>query len=100
MNFGTPVLGTGTLTPTTVSFTAFDSHAPAQYVQQWNASVQKSFGQNTSLEIGYIGSRGFHLQRAHLINNTLPGPVHLGPCRPFKSLTLSPGTALSLTCTN
>ncbi|HKV64344.1 MAG TPA: carboxypeptidase-like regulatory domain-containing protein [Candidatus Acidoferrum sp.] len=95
MNFGTPVLGAGTLTPTTVSFTAFDSHAPAQYVQQWNTSVQKSFGQNTSLEIGYIGSRGFHLQRAHLINNTLPGPGPLGPRRPFKTLAFVPGTTLT-----
>jgi hypothetical protein len=95
MNFGTPVLGTGTLTPTTVSFTAFDSHAPAQYVQQWNGSVQKSFGQNTSLEVGYIGSRGFHLQRAHLINNTLPGPGPLGPRRPFKTLTFVSGTVLT-----
>jgi hypothetical protein len=95
MNFGTPVLGTGTLTPTTVSFTAFDSHPPAQYVQQWNGSVQKSFGQNTSLEVGYIGSRGFHLQRAHLINNTLPGPGPLGPRRPFKTLTFVPGTVLT-----
>src|SRR6266853_3056534 len=94
MNFGTPVLGTGTLTPTTVSFTAFDSHAPAQYVQQWNGSVQKSFGQNTSLEVGYIGSRGFHLQRAHLINNTLPGPGPLGPRRPFKTLSFVPDTTL------
>jgi hypothetical protein len=97
MNFGTPVLGTGTLTPTTVSFTAFDSHAPAQYVQQWNTSVQKSFGQDTSLEVGYIGSRGFHLQRAHLINNTLPGPGPLGPRRPFKTLTFVPGTTLTPT---
>jgi hypothetical protein len=95
MNFGTPVLGTGTLTPTTVSFTAFDSHAPAQYVQQWNGSVQKSFGQNTSLEVGYISSRGFHLQRAHLINNTRPGPGPLGPRRPFKTLTFVPGTVLT-----
>ncbi len=95
MNFGTPVLGAGALTPTTVSFTAFDSHAPAQYVQQWNGSVQKSFGQNTSLEVGYIGSRGFHLQRAHLINNTLPGPGPLGPRRPFKTLTFVPGTVLT-----
>src|SRR5215471_7516989 len=63
MNFGTPVLGTGALPATTVSFTAFDPHSPAQYVQQWNASVQKSLGPNTTLEIGYVGSRGFHLQR-------------------------------------
>jgi hypothetical protein len=100
LNFGTPVLGAGTLPPTTVSFTAFDSHAPAQYVQQWNTSVQKSFGQNTSLEVGYIGSRGFHLQRAHLINNTLPGPGPLGPRRPFKTLTFVPGTTFTPSSTN
>ena len=94
MNFGTPVLGTGTLPATTVSFTAFDPHSPAQYVQQWNASVQKSLDTNTSVEVGYIGSRGFHLQRAHLINNTLPGPGPLGPRRPFKTLSFVPDTTL------
>ena len=94
MNFGTPVLGAGTLPATTVSFTAFDPHSPAQYVQQWNASVQKSLDANTTLEIGYVGSRGFHLQRSHLINNTLPGPGPLGPRRPYKTLTFVPDTTL------
>src|SRR5258706_10918849 len=93
-NFGTPVLGAGTLPATTVSFTAFDPHAPAQYVQQWNGSVQKGLGKDTSLEIGYLGSHGVHLQRAHLINNTLPGPGPFGPRRPFKTLTFVPGTVL------
>ena len=100
LNFGTPVLGTGTLTPTTVSFTAFDPHAPAQYVQQWNAAVQKSFGRDTSVEVGYLGARGFHLQRAHLINNAPPGPGPLGPRRPFKTLTFVPGTTLPPGSTN
>jgi hypothetical protein len=94
LNFGTPVLGTGPLPATSVSFTAFDPHAPSQYVQQWNASVQKAVGQDTTIEIGYLGSRGFHLQRAHLINNTLPGPGPLGPRRPFKTLTFVPNTTL------
>ena len=94
LNFGTPVLGTGTLPATTVSFTAFDPHAPAQYVQQWNASVQKSLGRDTTIEFGYLGARGFHLQRSHLINNTLPGPGPLGPRRPFKTLTFVPNTSL------
>jgi len=94
MNFGTPVLGTGALPATTVSFTAFEPHSPAQYVQQWNASVEKSLDINTSVEVGYIGSRGFHLQRTHLINNTLPGPGPLGPRRPFKTLTFLPDTTL------
>jgi len=30
LNFGTPVLGNGTLKPTTVSFTAFDPNAPVR----------------------------------------------------------------------
>lgn len=100
LNFGTPVLGTGALPATTVSFTAFDPHAPAQYVQQWNGSVQKSLGRDTSVEVGYLGSRGFHLQRAHLINNTLPGPGPLGPRRPFKTLTFVPDTQLPPSSTN
>lgn len=94
-NFGTPVLGTGALPATTVSFTAFDPHSPSQYVQQWNFSLQKSLGRDTSVEAGYLGSRGFHLQRAHLINNTLPGPGPLGPRRPFKTLTFVDGTKLT-----
>jgi len=94
LNFGTPILGKGTLTPTTVSFTGFDPHAPAEYVQQWNAAVQKSFGRDTSVEIGYLGARGFHLQRADLINNPPPGPGPLGPRRPFKTLSFVPGATL------
>ena len=94
IEFRNAVLGTGTLPATTVSFTAFDPHAPAQYIQQWNTSVEKSFGPNTTLEVGYLGSRGFHLQRSHLINNALPGPGPLGPRRPFKTLTFVPGTTL------
>jgi len=39
---------------------------------------KKSVGKDTSVEVGYLGSRGFHLQRAHLINNTLPAPDRSG----------------------
>src|SRR6266566_8297092 len=63
LNFNPAVLGS-----TTVSFTAFDPHAPAQYVQQWSTSVEKSLGRETTLEVGYLGARGIHLQRAELIN--------------------------------
>jgi len=95
LNFGTPVLGNGPLKPTTVSFTAFDPHAPAQYVQQWNAQLEKSFGGNTSLAVGYLGARGYHLQRSHLINNAPPGPGPIGPRRPFQTLTFVQGTVLT-----
>ncbi len=94
LNFGTPVLGNGALKPTVVSFTAFDPYAPAQYVQQWNTQLEKSFGTNTSLAVGYLGARGFHLQRAHLINNAPPGPGPIGPRRPYQTLSFVPGTVL------
>ena len=100
LNFGTPVLGTGTLPATTVSFTAFDPHAPAEYIQQWNAQVEKTLGSNTTLEVGYLGARGFHLQRSHLINNAPPGPGPLGPRRPFHTLSFVPGTVLTPSSTN
>jgi hypothetical protein len=100
LNFGTPVLGTGTLPATTVSFTAFDPHAPAQYVQQWNLQTEKSLGSNTTVEVGYLGARGFHLQRSHLINNAPPGPGPLGPRRPFHTLSFVPNTVLTPSSTD
>jgi len=88
-NFGQPILG-----KTVVSFTAFDPHSAAQYIQQWSYSMQKALPGNTVVEVGYQGSRGFHLQRAHLINNAPPGPGPLGPRRPYKTLSFVPGTVL------
>ena len=79
---------------TTVSFTAMDPHAPPQYLEQWSLSVEKSLGHETTLELGYLGNHGVHLQRAHLINNALPGPGAIGPRRPFKTLTFVPDTVL------
>src|SRR5205814_10714227 len=71
-----------------------DPNAPSQYIEQWSSSVEKSLGQNTTLEIGYLGSHGVHLQRAHLINNALPGPGPIGPRRPFPKIAFVPNTAL------
>ena len=88
-NFGQPVLG-----QTAVSFTGMDPHAPAQYIEQWSTSLEKSLGQNTTLEVGYLGSHGLHLQRAHLINNAPPGPGPIGPRRPFPKIAFVPNTTL------
>jgi hypothetical protein len=88
-DFGAPVLG-----KTTVSFTAMDPHAPSQYIEQWSTSIEKSLGRETTLEVGYLGSHGVHLQRAHLINNAPPGPGAIGPRRPFKTISFVPDTVL------
>ena len=89
LNFAPARLGA-----TTVSFTAFDPHAPSEYVQQWSTSVEKSLGRATTFEIGYLGARGIHLQRADLINNALPGPGAIGPRRPLKLLEFVNGSVL------
>ena len=88
-NFAPAVLGT-----TTVSFAAFEADAPPQYIEQWSGSIEKSLGDETTLELGYLGSHGLHLQRSHLINNAPPGPGAIGPRRPFRTLSFLPGMVL------
>ncbi|MCU1226741.1 MAG: TonB-dependent receptor [Edaphobacter sp.] len=88
-DFAPAVLGT-----TVVSFTGMQTHPSPQYIQQWSASVEQSLGKDTVLEIGYLGSGGFHLQRSHLINNAQPGPGLIQPRRPFKKISFVPNTVL------
>lgn len=87
LNFPTPVLGT-----TAVSFTALQLHAPPQYVQQWSVSLEKQLGAETTIEVGYLGAGGFHLQRSHLINNAQPGPGLIQPRRPFPKISFVSNT--------
>jgi Carboxypeptidase regulatory-like domain len=87
LNFPAPVLGTSV-----VSFTSLQLHAPAQYIQQWSASLEKALGSTTTLEVGYLGSGGFHLQRSHLINNAQPGPGLIQPRRPHPRISFVPNT--------
>jgi hypothetical protein len=92
LNFPTPVLGA-----TVTSFTGLQLHAPPQYIQQWSASVEKQLGSQTTFEIGYLGAGGFHLQRAHLINNAQPGPGLIQPRRPHPKVSFVDNTTLPST---
>jgi hypothetical protein len=56
--------------------------------------LEKSLGRETTLETGYLGSHGVHLQRAHLINNAPPGPGPIGPRRPFPKISFVANTVL------
>jgi hypothetical protein len=80
-DFGPAVLGV-----TTISFASADPHPDSQYVNQWSFSLQKALPSNVVVEVGYQGTRGFHLQRAHLINNAQPGAGPIGPRRPYPRL--------------
>jgi hypothetical protein len=95
LNFPTPVLGT-----TAVSFTALQLHAPPQYVQQWSTSFEKQLGTQTTLEVGYLGAGGFHLQRSHLINNAQPGPGLIQPRRPFPKISFVNNTVFPTAVTS
>lgn len=88
-DFAPPVLG-----QTTVSFAAIDRNAPSQYIEQWSATLEKSLGRDTTVEAGYLGSRGYHLQRSHLINNALPGAGAIQPRRPFRQISFLPGSVI------
>jgi hypothetical protein len=88
-NFAPAVLG-----KTVVSFASFSLHPSPQYVEQWNATIEKSLGATTSVEIGYMGADGLHLMRAVLINNALPGPGAVEPRRPFQHISFAPGTTI------
>ena len=91
-NFAPAVLGT-----TVVSFTGMQTRPAPQYIQQWSAAIEQSVGESTVIELGYLGSGGLHLQRAHLINNALPGPGPIQPRRPFKTISFVPNTELPAT---
>jgi len=89
LNFAPAVLGV-----TVVSFTGMQTRPAPQYIQQWSAGLEQSLGRNAVMEIGYLGSGGFHLQRAHLINNAQPGPGLIQPRRPFTKISFVPNTVL------
>ncbi len=89
-DFAPPVMG-----QTVVAFNALDPHSPPQYINQWSFTVQKALPGNVVLEVGYQGSRAYHLQRSHLINNAQPGPGPIQPRRPYQTITFLPGTSFA-----
>ena len=46
----------------------FDPDAPTAYLQSWNFTIERDLGGGQALEIGYVGSKGTHLQRSHDLN--------------------------------
>ncbi|MBS1859472.1 MAG: hypothetical protein JST11_29125, partial [Acidobacteria bacterium] len=89
-DFAPPVLG-----QTVVSFNSLDPHSAAQYVNQWSLTVEKALPGRIVVEAAYLGARGYHLQRSHLINNAPPGPGPIQPRRPYQTVTFLPGTSFA-----
>jgi hypothetical protein len=53
------------------------------YTSQWNFFVQKLLPGSTALELGYLGTKGTHLQNARAYNTPFPGPGSIDDRRPF-----------------
>ena len=60
-NSGAPILNSITTGPFTIFATPRDF--PSPYIQNFNLNVQQKLGENASLEVGYVGSKGTRLVR-------------------------------------
>ncbi|MGA2114007.1 MAG: carboxypeptidase-like regulatory domain-containing protein [Bryobacteraceae bacterium] len=74
-----PVISLSTLAPSWVW------GDPLPYTPQWSVNVQRSLNNTTTLEVGYVGSAGIHLQRTVYYNDSPPAaPVaNRNLLRPF-----------------
>jgi len=65
-NAGAPIFTVNNSGPFNVFVTPRNFRTP--YVQNFNVNVQQRLAENTSLEIGYVGSKGTHLVRLYDAN--------------------------------
>ena len=54
---------------------------------QYLFNVQREIGGSSAIEIGYLGSRSFHLERMFDRNDVLPGPGGVQDKRPYPEFT-------------
>ncbi len=57
----------------TRSLYAFPKDWKTSYTETWNFNIQQGFGQNTVLQVGYVGNRGLHLSPNQELNRLVPG---------------------------
>ena len=61
-----------TATPSFILVNQYNQNTP--YVPQWTFNVERQITTNSSIEVGYQGSAGVHLQRLMTYNTATPGP--------------------------
>jgi hypothetical protein len=59
---------------------------------EWNFNVQRQFGANNVLTVGYVGEKGTHILVTDNINEAIPGPGAVAARRPYPNL--GDGTAV------
>jgi hypothetical protein len=58
---------------------------PTQRMNQWSASLDRQFWNGGGLEVQYLGSHAYHLDRSFYNNTPLPGPGAVNTRRPNKN---------------
>ena len=53
----------------------FDVNPPTAYLQSWNFTIERDLGGGNALELGYVGSKGTHLQRSYDFNQPFYDPA-------------------------
>ena len=66
-----------------------DGKHPDTYVQNWNLQASRQFGKNDVLEVGYVGSKGTHVDTSFRYNwnQPDPGPGDIQSRRPYPNLS-------------
>ena len=96
LNWNAPFRGTGTnpcgVQPPLVCISnhyvlgnMYDRVTP--WMTQYLFNVQREIGRNTALEIGYLGSRSYDLERMFDRNEIVPGPGSTQDRRPYPEFT-------------
>ncbi len=96
INLANPYLG-GTAPPFS-SATWLESPFRDGYLQQWSFNIERQFSQSVGLTVGYVGSKGTHLDREYNANLPQPSPVFLQANRPypnFSGITVDSASASS-----
>jgi len=60
-----------------------DQNFQSPYYEQWNLAVQRSLPWDMAVEVGYVGTRGLHLQVLRDRNQPTPGPGDVQERRPY-----------------
>jgi len=101
-NFADPTAGINPLAPGynyPITFDSLDPNMRLPYAQDWNLTVQRSFGDGWLAEVGYVGTKGTKLPRFIEVNPAkyIPGTCGGQPCstesnvdqrRPYSGCTL------------
>jgi hypothetical protein len=61
-----------TATPSFILVNQYNQSTP--YVPQWSFNIERQISNSSSIEVGYLGSVGVHLQRLMTYNTAPPGP--------------------------